>query len=258
MEFWALLIGIIALGCTMILHMLQEAKQNRVLSLNLEYDHFPDHRYGLRLFFITDIHRRLIDFSIIDRVRGKADFVIIGGDLAERGVKLSQIRENLRRLKRIGPVFFIWGNNDYELGRDQLLELFKEERVHVLENEHIMLHTRSGKKIALIGVGEIAFDDDDLEQAVSGVDRDVFKILCCHNPKIVDQITEEQQIDLTICGHTHGGQINLFGIAPYPLGGFFHLEKTDLLVSNGYGTTKLPLRFRAKVETHIITIKGKS
>ena len=245
----------IALGGAILFYMWREAYQNRVISLTVAYEEFPDAEENLTIFFISDIHRRRVDISLIDRMKGKADLVLIGGDLAERGVPFSQIRENLRRLNQIGPVYFIWGNNDYELGRKELRQLFREERITVLENEHMLLPTKAGGKIALIGIGEIAFADADLQLAIAGLDPDLFKICCCHNPKIVAEMTGDERIHLTLCGHTHGGQINLFGIAPYPLGGFFRLVKTDLLVTNGYGTTLLPLRFRARAETHLITIQ---
>lgn len=255
MEIILWLTGLLALGCAFLLYMWREAYQNRIISVTVAYQEFPDAEHELTIFFISDIHRRLIDFTIIEEAKGKADLVIIGGDLAERGVPFSQIRKNLRRLKRIGPVYFIWGNNDYELGREKLRQLFQEEGIVVLENEHILIPAKADRKIALIGIGEITFEDADLQKALAGLDPELFKILCCHNPKILDEIKGEERIHLTLCGHTHGGQINFFGFAPYPLGGFFQLEPTDVLISNGYGTTMLPLRFRAQAETHLITVK---
>lgn len=255
MENFLWFLSIIALGCALIIHMWREAFQNRIISITLEYDDFPDPVDEVKIFFISDIHRRLVDRSIVESVKGKADLVIIGGDLAEKGVPFSQIRENLRRLRQIGPVYFIWGNNDYELGREELRKLFLEEGIAILENDHVLLPTKSGKAIALIGIGEIAFEDADLHGALAGVGREMFKIVCCHNPKVLDMMDGEENVHLTLCGHTHGGQINLFGIAPYPLGGYFRLEQTDVLITNGYGTTWLPLRFRARAETHLITIK---
>ena len=40
--------------------------------------------------FISDIHRRVISNLLIEQVKGKVDLVIIGGDLAEKGVSLSK------------------------------------------------------------------------------------------------------------------------------------------------------------------------
>ena len=40
----------------------------------------------LRVFFISDIHRRKIPDTLIKTLIGKVDIVIIGGDLTEKGV----------------------------------------------------------------------------------------------------------------------------------------------------------------------------
>ena len=72
----------------------------------------------LSIFFISDIHRRRIDERLLKKVRslGLIDIVIIGGDLAEGGVPLSTIDQNVERLSQLAPLFFIWGNNDREVG----------------------------------------------------------------------------------------------------------------------------------------------
>src|SRR5690606_31121416 len=96
---------------------------------------------------------------------------------------------------------------------------------------------------------------DNLTIAFSNSNRTTFNIVVCHNPKILSKINDNHPIDLLLCGHTHGGQINFFGKGIYPLGKVYQLPKYDVLISNGYGTTKLPFRFCAKSETHLITLK---
>ena len=67
------------------------------------------------MFFISDIHRRIVSESIIEEVSGKVDVVIIGGDLLEKGVPMERVKENIKKLKKLGPILFVWGNNDYEV-----------------------------------------------------------------------------------------------------------------------------------------------
>jgi predicted MPP superfamily phosphohydrolase len=43
----------------------------------------------------------------------------------------------------------------------------------------------------------------------------------------------------------------------YELGGLKEKRKIPLFVSNGYGTTSLPLRLQARAQTHYITLKRK-
>jgi predicted MPP superfamily phosphohydrolase len=62
-----------------------------------------------------------------------------------------------------------------------------------------------------------------------------------------------KRMNVILSGHTHGGQINLFGIIPFkPVGsgrylkGWYH-DKT-MFVSKGIGTSILPARFMARAE----------
>ncbi len=46
--------------------------------------------------------------------------MIIGGDLTESGVPFQRIKENILKLKKLGPIFFVWGNNHHEVNEPQL------------------------------------------------------------------------------------------------------------------------------------------
>jgi predicted MPP superfamily phosphohydrolase len=83
-----------------------------------------------------------------------------------------------------------------------------------------------------------------------------FKILASHYPDITDKIMPEHKISLVLSCHTHGGQIHILGYSPYKKGEVEKLENTTLLISNGYGTTGVPLRIGAPAQCHLITIKN--
>lgn len=244
-------------GVLLLIFMYTEAFRNKVVEHGLSYADYPNSVGELKVFFISDIHRRLIDRSIIERVKGQADIVVIGGDLTEKGVPFSRIRENLHRLNEIGPIFFIWGNNDFEVNLSHFRQLLLENHVKILENSHVSIPVGNDKLVYLVGVNEFSFELDDHDRALEGIPADAFKIMVCHNPKIFEKITNDDKISLTLAGHTHGGQINFFGIGLQPLGKLYHDTKGDLLISNGYGTTQLPLRLCARAQTHLLTIKRK-
>jgi len=100
------------------------ARENNICHLTLNYSTFPAGSKKLTIFFISDIHRRIVDNDIIRKVKGKADLVIIGGDLTEKGVPLEKTEVNLSRLNKIAPIYFIWGNNDNEVKEKELRQLF--------------------------------------------------------------------------------------------------------------------------------------
>ncbi|CAI9388047.1 metallophosphoesterase [Niallia sp. Sow4_A1] len=240
-----------------LIYMKNIANENNVKYELFYFPNFPSSIHEITLFFISDIHRRTIDDTIINEVIDVAELVIIGGDLLEKGVNLEQTRENLRKLKQIGPVYFVWGNNDYEIDRDALESLLNEEDIVLLDNKAVSFMSSNGEGWSLIGIEDYSLEYDDLETALQQVENNSFKILISHNPKIIEELDEENQISLVLSGHTHGGQIRIFGFGPYELGGTKLIGKTTLFVSNGYGTTSIPLRLGAKPETHIIRIQHK-
>jgi predicted MPP superfamily phosphohydrolase len=247
------LIALLVLALLILAVMVKEAFANRVLHHELSFARFPASFDPLTIFFISDIHRRKISEKIISKAIG-ADMVIIGGDLTENKVPWKRVRNNIEKLSRIGPIYFIWGNNDYEVDTRQLKVLLLRHDATILANTAREMRLQNDEQIYLLGVDDLAKERDRLHDALSGVKRDSFKILVSHNPEIMEKILPEYRIDLVLSGHTHGGQIRIFNFGPYEKGGIKRKGNTVLFVSNGYGTTLLPLRLGAKAETHLITI----
>jgi predicted MPP superfamily phosphohydrolase len=233
-----------------------EAHRNKVTYTNLMFRELPKSFGEISVFFISDIHRRYISKKIVNEVKGKADIVIIGGDLTEKGVPFVRVVENIRRLKEIGPIYFVWGNNDYEVDFPQLKSFLTEEGVKILENTAVIFESEKGEKIALLGVDDVSKNRARLDLALLVAGHVGFRILVSHNPAIVGEIQENQRISLVLSGHTHGGQIRFFSFGLYEKGGVRKTNGTTVIVSNGYGTTALPFRFGAPAETHLITLKS--
>lgn len=245
-----------ALGAVVILVfvMWRQAFQNRVLQQILYFPDFPESFGEMKLFFISDIHRRKIDDILINFIIGKADLVIIGGDLREGGISLKQVEENISKLKSIGPLYFVWGNNDYEGDYHALDAMLLEKGVKILDNTAVSFESDEGDRFSLIGVDDMSDNRAKLSIAVEDAEH-VFRILVSHNPEIRHSLKEEQSIKLVLSGHTHGGQIRIFGYGPYKAGGIEKQGETLLLTSNGYGTSAVPLRLGAKPETHLLILK---
>ena len=251
-----LIVFFLFIGIMLLVKMYQQANENTVKYELIYFPQFPRSFQEISLFFISDIHRRVVADSIIAEVKDAAEIVVIGGDLTEKGVSFDQVKQNIQKLKLIGPVYFVWGNNDYEVDTDRLKRIFAEEKVTVLDNQSITFTSEAGEKWSLVGIEDYSMELDELEHALEQTREDVFKLLLSHNPKIMEKVKQEHKISLVLSGHTHGGQIRIFGIGPYEIGKTKIMGETTLLVSNGYGTTKFPLRLGAKPETHLIKIKN--
>jgi uncharacterized protein len=253
------IIIIVFLFCiSLVIYMLKEAFKNKVIERDLLFKEFPPSFGKVSIFFISDIHRRIISEKIIAAIKGKTDIVIIGGDLTEKGVPLERVKENLKKLKEVSPVYFVWGNNDYEVDYHELDATMLELGVKIIDNTSVSFESENGDKLVLLGIDDISLERDRLDLALSDAEVGGFRVLVSHNPRVMDQILPEHNIHLVLSGHTHGGQIHILGYSPYEKGGIKKDQEKDvtLLVSNGYGTTALPLRLGAPAETHLITLKN--
>lgn len=250
---WVFLAVITLLGAGLLIFMYRQANQENISEQTLAFPEFPESFGDIRIFFISDIHRRKIQPDFIKRIKN-IDLVIIGGDLTEKNVPFEQVAENIKQLKKLGLVFFVWGNNDYEVEHHELDSLLLQHGVKILDNKSYLFESESGDKMELLGVDDMVHERDLLQVALEEASADSFKILVCHEPDIVEKFTEQEGISLVLSGHTHGGQIRILGFGPHERGRITHLPHTTILVSNGFGTSLIPLRLGAPPETHILTI----
>ncbi|UII54666.1 metallophosphoesterase family protein [Cytobacillus spongiae] len=250
MEF---ILFVAALGILLLAYMVKEAFANRVVYGEMSFSEFPKSFGEVRIFFISDIHKRSVSEQLLEQVKESVDLVIIGGDLLEKGVPLSRVRQNIERLKKLGPTYFVWGNNDYEVDYHELDACLLECGVKILDNTAVSFESEEGDRFILLGVDDMNMKRDRLDLALLDAEEG-FKILVSHNPRITAKVKKEHGISLVLSGHTHGGQIHILGFSPYKKGGLEEVGHTTLFISNGYGTTALPFRLGAKAEAHMLTI----
>ncbi|MGE7023134.1 metallophosphoesterase [Solibacillus cecembensis] len=238
----------IALCVGVLLYMFKQANENNV---RLHTIRTAGKDETIRLFFISDTHARKINEQMIASITEPVDCVVIGGDFVDRRTSKHVMHENIRLLKTLGPVYFVWGNNDREQGENELRQLFKKHEIVIIENESIIIESKNNVKISAV---DFQFASRGVERAIQNCDEQM-TIFIAHNPQVFPKIHSEFKPLLSIGAHLHGGQIRLgnFGIQPH---GYFAEKKGHYeLVSNGYGTTLVPLRLGAKPECHLIEIK---
>lgn len=201
------------------------------------------------LLFISDIHRRCIPDKLL---KERADAVLIGGDLLEGGVPLARVEANLKKLSRIAPVYFIWGNNDRETDIAGLMDVFERCGVEVLANRSIEL--AGNLHVKLVGNDYFGYERDGLERSFADVAADDTVIFATHTPFIFEQVKKKYTPHLLLAGHTHGGQIRFGPFGIYEKGGFRMRDGFAELVSNGFGTTHLHLRLGTQGEYHLLRL----
>ncbi|QDP40488.1 metallophosphoesterase [Radiobacillus deserti] len=251
MWIWIAGFSLIILVCS---YMMYKAHRDILDRREIVVSSYPKDFPPLQLFFISDIHKRSVSTETLRQIEG-VHAVIIGGDLLEKGVPFIRLRENLRRLRTLkAPIYFVWGNNDYEVDQQHFKQVLAEENVIALCNNSAQLSIIE-KTIRMVG-----FDDHDMghinSSAALSEAKDEFTILLSHNPNGFIHLSpqEADKIDLVLSGHTHGGQIRILGIGPYTKGGIKFYHSTPVFISEGYGFTKLPFRLGTNAECHIITV----
>lgn len=253
--FWILII--LTGSSTMIGYMFALAQRDQTVVKNLSYDRFKvnESNPSIKLFFISDIHNRQIRSKTIENI-DKVDVVIIGGDLVDKRTSHHRLLENLQLLKKWNaPIFFIPGNNDHELRSGSIIEVLESNGVKTLSNEDEFVKLEGNRGFVLSGLDPYFMKPSRSAAQIN--DSKLLQVLCVHDPFVYQRMNKEDQerFDLVLAGHTHGGQIRIFGLGPYERGGWLNDEDQPLLVSEGYGTSLVPLRLGTRAECHVIHLR---
>lgn len=222
----------------------------------------------LEIAFLSDLHAGLFmtadDLrSIGERVDALApDLVCLGGDLINVGVReLGLLEPALELLDPPLGVFAVPGNHDYfvpdEFGA---WRSFLEERgIHVLVNQGRRIE-RGGAGLWIAGVDDLTEGTPDVAAALEGRAADEPTLLLSHHPDVFVH-TGHHGIDLQLSGHTHAGQIRLFGWAPFThshhglVEGLHRNGAGSLYVGRGVGITTLPLRLGTTAEIAVVRLR---
>lgn len=244
--------GFIILFVIILLLLFYMYKEANKLILTEEVIFFPEKINEKTFLFISDLHRRKLSITMFQTLP-PIDFVIIGGDLAERGINVHIVENNLSTLCQLGKTYFVWGNNDYEFGEEKLRKLLQKFEVRILENSAEIFH-HGGHVWSLVGVADYGLMKAEIDKALSRAAGHILFI--SHNPTIWRELEGNERIVAILTGHTHGGQIRLgpFGMAEK--GGWKNKRGLPLFISNGFGTRLVPFRFGAPPQIHIVKVKG--
>ena len=243
----------------------------------------PEEFDGYRIVLFSDAHvgsytgksRKVLTDAVDSMLALKPDAIFFLGDIQNtRPEEMEEHVPTLSRLKATDGVFSILGNHDYSkyIGGTMEEKLSAEERTkkyqrdmgwHLLLNEHFSIH--HGKdSIVLAGMQgneQLGVERGvaNFENTISGIQPGAFTIMLAHNPKhwrksVVPYI----DAPLTISGHTHGGQIRLFGLSTTTFGftedyGMYELDGKKLYVTAGLGAL-IPLRYNVTGEVVLLTL----
>ncbi|TGE00337.1 metallophosphoesterase [Methylobacterium nonmethylotrophicum] len=247
----------------------------------------------LRIAVLTDIHA-CDPWMSLERIAGivaatnalQADLVVLVGDFmvgqryVTRIIPAAEWAPVLGGLAAPLGVHAVLGNHDWWEDPDALrrgggptasgTELTRNG-IRVLSNEAVPLATRAGPvwlagledQLALLPVrrrtGRGRLGLHDLAATLKAVPDGAPMILLAHEPDIFAQVPA--RVALTLSGHTHGGQVRLFGWSPvvpsrYPgRYAYGHVrERSDLVISGGLGLSIAPIRLGVPPEIVVVEL----
>lgn len=240
----------------------------------------PDNLKNLRIVYLSDIHQgqwfsqKRVN-SLINRVNGlSADIVIFGGDYAQDPASAAAFFRNLPDVSARLGVYAVVGDKDRsdEEGTLALLQSeMKNRGITGLVNS--VASIKLGKSYVYVaGVDDYAKGYPQVAQVAQQVREKDFVIFAGHSPNLLPAMLDARDADgnthwydMALFGHTHGGQINLFGYSPFmrlrtEMGshyrsGWLEENRSHMLISNGVGTEYAPLRLFAPPQIHLIVLK---
>lgn len=257
----------------------------QVKHVTIESRQLPDAFDGYRIVLFSDLHvgtfngwREPIMRAAIDSINAqKADAIAFAGDLQNMfPTEIYPYMDLLNGLQARDGVFAVLGNHDYDCYQGD--DLSQAEKVAncretasrerqlgwtLLQNSHALV-TRGGKSIVFAGEEDANKkqhpDLCNVEKTMQGVDDDAFVVMLQHDPRAWrDHILSKSQAQLTLSGHTHGGQVRLLGWSPVSLvydeyAGLYTEGTRTLYVTTGVGAL-LPFRLGVPPEIVVITLR---
>lgn len=215
-------------------------------------------------------HERAAVQAVLD---ADPDVILIPGDLFQgRYAQLQraapELRALLATLEAPGGVYFVEGDVDRA---ERMEALLAGTGIEVLDDQVVRVEVRD--RVVLIGGTRKDYDTADAERVRSelaaAAGGEAITVLMSHRPDTVLLLPPSSGVDLTVAGHTHGGQIALPGIGPLVTlsgvprhvgaGGLHQVDGNPIYVSPGVGMERgqaPQLRFGVPPTVAILELSG--
>ncbi len=245
----------------------------RVREVDLAFPDLPKDLDGLRIAQVSDIHLSLYlsekEFArAVDATNeARPNLVLITGDLISfQGDPLEGCLRQLARLRSDAGLWGCLGNHEvYANSEQETVKGGARRGIRFLRGESAPLKFGAAK-LQLSGVD---FESVwDRPRYLQGAERlaapGAFNLLMAHNPDVFPAAARKG-FDLTLAGHTHGGQVTVEYlhqtlnvarfVTPYVYGTYRGGERNSALyVTRGIGTIGLPLRLGAPPEIAVLRL----
>lgn len=243
----------------------------RLVDHEVVVEGLPAEADGTVIALVTDVHLGTIlgrgRLQTIRRVveSGRPDLIAVAGDLvdADAGV-VEELVPDLRGLEPPLGVLAVLGNHEHYAGPDRSRRLLADAGFTVLDNA--ALEVRPGLWVAGVpdARGAVQVGSPiraDVGAALAPVPEGAASVLLLHSPDAdLAEAAAAAGCDLILSGHTHGGQLQPFGLLvklAYPhTAGVARVGEAVHVVSRGAGHWGPPMRLGAPAEVWRITLRS--
>lgn len=253
-----------------------------VKHLDLYFDDLPEAFDGYRIVHFSDAHvgsfqydKKSILQRDIDSINAqKADMVVFTGDIQNmQPDELLPVMPLLSKVKAKDGVYSVLGNHDYSIYIDATEDVKKANIKATVDREQQMGWTvlRNDNRVIRRNADSLVIAGEenggrkpspklaDLEKSLHGVGTGAFIVMLQHDPNVwQEKIVPDGRVQLTLSGHTHAGQVSVFGLRFTQLTahndyGLYNQGCQQLYVTSGLGGV-VAMRFGATAEIAVITL----
>ncbi|MGM0641056.1 MAG: metallophosphoesterase [Thermotogota bacterium] len=186
------------------------------------------------------------------------DFIVYTGDSLRKNTDQESLNKFFKLLSEFSEVYVIYGNWDFQ-DLNKVNQAYAYKKIHLIEGKSEMIEVRNNR-IMITGL-PMFYKLEYYENY-----EDLYSLFLTHVP---DNIQKNNEIiknsDLTLAGHTHGGQvfipfitkllINKIGNYSEFLKGMHDYKNTKVYINRGLGSW-FSLRFLTPPEITIFNLKG--
>lgn len=245
---------------------MDEASSLSLEQVEIRLKRLPPKLDGFKIIHLSDIHHSpFTGLAQIERVvkianRLKPDVFLLTGDyVSHEREYIAPVAALLGKLKAKHGIYACLGNHDHWTDAELVTHLFRGEGINMLVNEGLRFEAR-GASFWLAGVDDYMVGKTDVRAALKGSFPDEMKLLLAHNPIIFREATRDG-VDLTLSGHTHGGQIKFRDEEKRLLrtrklrAGLYERKGSQVYVTRGIGTVVVPMRYQCPPEISLLELR---
>ena len=222
-----------------------------------------------KIAFISDLHypslfthKRL--GKLVRRLQKESpELLLLGGDYVTDKDSIDALFESLSTVEPYLGTYAVLGNHD--MRNEQLIrQAMDKYDIELLDGVVLWRSYDDGGELNIAGVYDSFANDTLFAQYMNRVIDSGFVILVSHNPDFVER--HSITADLVFAGHTHGGQVSLFGLYTpvkntrygrrFLRGRNRTTNGTPMITTNGVGTSRRKVRMCVPSEIVVVTLKS--